>query len=90
MIKVSIRKQGDFAVMPIPSDVLRRLKIGVGSILELDVTEQSLTARPASRKVRKQYSVSELLRGVTPGLLAEVQEATEWARQGEPQGRELL
>lgn len=87
MITVTIRRQGGAAVMTIPSDVLKLLEIEVGSSLELEVANGRITMRPAG--VRKRYALAELLRGVTPDVLAELNAATAWSREGGPIGREI-
>jgi antitoxin ChpS len=88
MITVHVRKQGGAAVMTIPSDVLKMLHIGIGSTLELDVTNKELIARPAQKKTRKRYSLAELLHGATPKAIKALNKSTEWARYGKPVGRE--
>lgn len=86
---VSIRRQGGAAVMTIPAEVLRSLRIDVGAELELSVGEDSFTARAKSRPLRKRYSLRELLRGATPKTMRRLAKETEWAREGDPVGREL-
>lgn len=87
MISVSVRKQGGAAIMTIPADVLKLLDISVGSTLELNVTKDGFIAQP---KTHKRYSLRELLHGVTPKKLKALNEATQWARDGEAVGRELV
>jgi antitoxin ChpS len=87
MITVTIRRQGGAAVMTIPADVLKLLDIQVGSTLELDVANGRITARPVGG--RKRYSLADLLRGVTPEAIAELNAATAWSRAGKPIGREI-
>ncbi len=88
MITVNVRKQGGAAIITIPANVLKILNIDIGSSLELDVKDGEFTVRPISR-ARKRYSLSELLHGVTPEALDEINAKTEWAREGKPSGREL-
>lgn len=87
MTTVNVRKQGGAAVVTIPANMLKMLHIDVGSKLELDVSEGVLTARPAAGKRR--YSLSELLLGVTPKRMAELNAETAWAREGEAVGNEI-
>lgn len=87
MIRVTIRRQGGAAIMTIPADVLRLLDLEVGSKLQIEVENGSIRARPIG--ARKRYTLTELLRGVTPALMAELNADTEWARDGSPIGREL-
>lgn len=89
MITVNIRKQGGAAVMTIPADVLKMLDTDVGATLELEVANGAFIARPLRAAPRKRYSLAELLQGATPETLAELNEATAAAREGEPVGREL-
>jgi antitoxin ChpS len=89
MITVNIRKQGGAAIMTIPADVLKMLNIEVGATLELEVVNGAFTARPAQKATRKRYTLTELLRGVTPEGMAALNAETAWAREGDPVGREL-
>lgn len=86
MISVNVRKQGGAAVMTIPSGVLKILDIGVGSTLELSITKEGFIAHPTAHK---RYTLRELLNGATPNNLKALNEETQWAREGEPVGREL-
>jgi antitoxin ChpS len=87
MTTVNVRKQGGVAVVTIPANMMKMLHIEVGSTLELDVSDGVLTARPAANKRR--YTLSELLRGVTPAKMDKLKAETEWAHEGESVGREL-
>lgn len=89
MIIVNIRKQGGAAVITIPSDVLKLLNLEVGAVLELDVTNKGFTARPVKNAVRKRYSIAELLHGMTSEDITALNADTEWAREGDSEGREL-
>jgi len=92
MVTVSIRKQGGAAIMTIPADVLKQINIEVGGELQLNVSKGAFTARPAVRNEsgqRKRYSLAELLKNVTPEKMAKLSAATNWARAGQPKGREL-
>ena len=87
MSTVTIRRQGGAAVMTIPADVLKRLDIGVGSTLQVEVADGRITACPVGP--RKRYALADLLRGVTPEVIAELNAATAWSRKGKPLGREI-
>ena len=87
MITVTIRRQGGAAVVTIPADLLKLLDVEVGSTLQLEVADGAITARPAVS--RKRYRLTELLRGVTPRLMATLNAQTTWARDGGSVGREL-
>lgn len=89
MITVNIRKQGGAAVMTIPADVLKVLNVEVGTTLELDVRDGVFVARPVRKTQRKRYSLAELMRGVTPEMMTQLNAETEWAREGDSVGREL-
>ncbi|BBE10386.1 Growth regulator [Mycoavidus cysteinexigens] len=90
MITVNIRKQGGAAVMTIPASVLKMLNVEAGAQLEIDVVQGAFTAKPVTKHLRKRYSLHELLRGVTPEQMVILNEQIEWAREGEPMGRECL
>jgi antitoxin ChpS len=75
--------------MTIPSEVLKTLQIDVGAEMEIAVAEGGFTARPKLRPSRTRYSLRELLRGATPTAMRELNAGTDWARAGEPVGREL-
>ena len=87
MTTVNVRKQGGAAIVTIPANMLKMLHIEVGSTLELQVSEGVLLARPAANKRR--YTLSELLQGVTPKTIAQLNIETAWAREGDPVGREI-
>lgn len=89
MITVHIRKQGGAAIMTIPSDVLKMLNLHVGTTLEIAITDNEFIARPVSKTIRKRYSLSELLRGVTTAKMKTLNKKTKWAREGNPKGREI-
>jgi antitoxin ChpS len=89
MLTVNIRKQGGASVITIPPDVLRTLHIGVGATLSIEFVEGAVTLRPVTRNNRKRYTLAELLQGVTPEVMAALNEDTAWAREGEAVGREL-
>ena len=86
MITVNIRKQGGAAIMTIPSNVLKILNVGVGSELELSITKDGFIAHP---KIHKRYTLKELLSGATSKNLKALNDETQWAQEGKPQGREL-
>jgi antitoxin ChpS len=73
--------------MTIPADVLKLLDVEVGSMLQLEVANGAIMLHSAVS--RKRYRLAELLRGVTPDLMAKLNADTAWARDGAPVGREL-
>jgi antitoxin ChpS len=89
MTTVNVRKQGGAAIMTIPSEVLKVLKVSVGSTLALEASPDSLVARPLRRGPRRRYTLPELLRGVTRRRMDALAKQTAWARAGRPVGREL-
>ena len=86
---VSIRRQGGAAIITIPAEVLRALRIDVGTELEVAVADGGFTARPREPRSRRRYSLRELLRGASPDVMRKLNRATDWAREGEATGREL-
>ncbi len=88
MINVQIRKQGGAAIVTIPSDLLKILKLSIGDTLALDVANDELIAHPVRKVVRKRYSVAALLQGTTKKSMKALNEETEWAREGKSVGRE--
>lgn len=86
MTTVNVRKQGGAAVVTIPANMLKMLHLEIGSTLELDISDGVLMARPVANKRR--YTLSELLHGVTPKTMAQLNADTAWAREGEAVGRE--
>ena len=89
MITLNIRKQGGAAVITIPSDVLKLLNMEVGDMLTLDVSGKKLIIRPI-KKAPKRYSLAELLQGITTKDIKAINEETEWFRDGETVGREII
>jgi antitoxin component of MazEF toxin-antitoxin module len=60
-----------------------------GTPLDLQVDNGVLTVRSVAAQSRKRYSLKEILRGVTPEAMAELQAETAWAHVGCPVGREI-
>lgn len=89
MIQVHVRKQGGAAIITVPSDILKLLDISIGDTLTLDVTKEGFTAQPVPKKIRKRYTLSELLKGATPKNIKDLKKATKWAREGKSVGREI-
>ena len=84
-ITSKIRRQGGAAVITIPPALLKLMDVDVGAQVALSVAEGELTARPI--KVKKRYSLKELLEGSE--AMKRLNAETEWAREGDPVGREL-
>lgn len=75
--------------MTIPADVLKKLAVGPGGTLELEVADGVMLARPARTGARRRYSVAELLEGMTPAVAREMtRESAAW-HTGPSVGREL-
>lgn len=60
--KRKIRRQGNSAILIIPSALLRRLNVEPGDLLTLDVQHGALIGRPVDRPIRR-YTLAELLVG---------------------------
>uniref|UniRef100_E6QNP6 PemI protein n=1 Tax=mine drainage metagenome TaxID=410659 RepID=E6QNP6_9ZZZZ len=89
MLVTKIRKQGGAAVVTLPAEVLRQMDAGIGEVLNIEVSQHTITMRPA-RGERRRYTLGELLAGVTEQDMQNIAEDTAWAREGEPAGRELI
>lgn len=89
MTVVNIRRQGGAAIMTVPAETLKALRIGVGSAVEVEIIAGALVARPIERSLRRRYSLRDLLAGATPDALRQLSDETAWAREGDPVGREL-
>lgn len=83
----TIRRQGGAAVMTIPLAFLKLLDLHIGSEVELSVEAGELVAKPVPPLIRKRYSVTELLKGAE--FVAELNNETAWAREGDSVGREI-
>jgi antitoxin ChpS len=90
MLTVNIRKQGGASVITIPPDVLRTLHVGVGATLSIEFIEDAVTLRPVNRNNRKRYTLAELMEGVTPEIMDELNADLAWSLEIKPVGRELL
>ena len=88
MINVQIRKQGGAAIMTIPSDLLRILKLNIGDTVALDVANDELIVHLIRKSNRKRYTLKELLGGATKKSMKALNKTTEWARDGKAIGRE--
>jgi antitoxin ChpS len=89
MITANIRKQGKAAVMTIPGDILKKVNISIGAVVEISPADNGFFVRMTPKKARKRYSVQELMQGVTKDWANEIKNETSWARNGGPAGREL-
>jgi antitoxin ChpS len=89
MAIVSVRRQGGAAIMTIPAEIVKALGIDVGSKLEIGVSGDAMTARPAAKAARRRFTLRELLRGATPNVMKELHDETAWAREGGSVGREV-
>lgn len=89
MAIVSIRRQGGAAIITIPADVMKALKVDIGTEVEVKVSGGALVARPRSASERKRYSLRELLRGATPSAMKRLNAETAFAREGGAMGREI-
>lgn len=89
MTVVNIRRQGGAAIMTVPADALRALRIGVGSSVEVAIVSGALVVTPIEKAARRRYSLRDLLAGATPKNLLQLADETAWAREGDPVGREL-
>lgn len=89
MITASIRKQGGAAIMTIPADILKMINAGIGSRVEIHPADDGFFVRTTQKKVRKRYSLEELLAGLTDEDAAALKDRTAWAREGDAVGREL-
>jgi antitoxin ChpS len=78
MTTVHIRRQGGAAIVDI-----------IGTPLDLQIDNGVFTVRSVVAQSRKRYSLKEILRGVTPEAMAELQAETAWAHDGCPVGREM-
>ena len=93
MTHVHIRKQGGAAIITIPAEILKALGLSIGAELTLAVTQQGFIVKPVShlrKRKRKRYTVKELLKGVTPKMMKKLIKETEWFREMEPVGKEIL
>jgi antitoxin ChpS len=89
MITVQIRRQGGAAVVTIPSDLMKMLKVEIGATLQLDIANGELVAKPVRKRGAKRYTLKELMRGATPKVLRELEGDTAWFHEGKAVGREM-
>jgi antitoxin ChpS len=91
MSTVRVRKQGGAAIVTLPSDILKKLDIHIGSELELTIDKKNIVAHPIRKKhiKRSRYTLQELLRGVTPKKMKLLKKETKWIEEGEPVGHEI-
>ena len=89
MRTVQVRKQGGAAIMTIPAQMLSQLHVDIGGVLELEVTNGALIAKPVLTKTRRRYSLQELLVNVTPDAIRDLNEETHWVFEHDTVGQEL-
>ncbi len=88
MINVQIRKQGGAAIMTIPSDLLKMLKLTAGDTVAMSVKHGELIAQPVRKEKHKRYTLAELLKGTDRKTIKALNKETAWAREGKAIGRE--
>lgn len=84
--KRKIRRQGNSAILSIPSALLRRLNMEPHDLLTLDVQDGVLIGRPFDRPIRR-YTLAELLVGADQ--LAQLNASVREHMDGPPVVREL-
>lgn len=84
--KRKIRRQGNSAILSIPSALLRRLNVEPHDILTLNVQDGVLIGRPVGRPIRR-YTLAELLVGADK--LAQVNASVREHMDSPSVGREL-
>lgn len=89
MINVQIRKQGGAAIVTIPSDLLKLLKLSAGDTVAMEVSRGELIAHPVRKNKHKRYTLAELLKGTDRKAIKALNKATAEAREGKAVGREI-
>lgn len=92
MVTVQIRKQGGAAIITIPAHILKELHLQVGAKLLLNVTAHGFSVKPAAayKRVRKRYTLKELLKGVTRKEMKAAMKKLEWLDDMKPVGKEII
>ncbi|HEC9485870.1 TPA: antitoxin [Salmonella enterica subsp. enterica serovar Orientalis] len=69
-----LRRQGGAVVVTIPGDIAALMGWGVGSLLDVEASGDSINIRPARRTARGRKTLAELLEGIDPKEMAEFNE----------------
>jgi antitoxin ChpS len=83
MTTATLRTLGGSVVLAIPPAFLEMFRLKAGSAVDLDLTRDGITLKPA----RKRYTLSELMQGIEEGESLPIDEAFEAAP---PMGNEVL
>lgn len=89
MQEVRLRKQGGATVMAIPAPALKALSVSAEDTVRVTVSAGKMVVEAVKAKSsRKRYSLADLLKGSTPGVMKAINEDTKWFRDTPPVGRE--
>jgi antitoxin ChpS len=63
MATVSLRKQGGAVVMTVPTEIVKKLDIAAGDVLDVSVVGGALVARPAGKVRDGDFQLAERHQG---------------------------
>ncbi len=84
LMKLKVQKISNGAGLLVPKTVLQHLGLDVGSIVDMELTDEQLIIRP-----KPMPTLEEMLAACTPENTALSEEDREWLSDG-PVGKEIL
>ncbi|ECJ2221867.1 antitoxin [Salmonella enterica] len=85
-----LRQQGGAVVITIPSDIAALMGWSVGSQLDVEASGNTISIKPAQRVARGRKTLAELLEGIDPHEMAELNEMTSDDLAAAPKGKEVI
>ncbi|EIZ2108649.1 antitoxin [Salmonella enterica] len=85
-----LRQQGGAVVITIPSDIAALMGWSVGSQLDVEASGNAISIKPAKRIARGRKTLAELLEGIDPQEMAELNEMMSDDLAAAPKGKEVI
>lgn len=85
-----LRQQGGAVVITIPSDIAALMGWSVGSQLDVEASGNAISIKPAQRVARGRKTLAELLEGIDPHEMAELNEMMSDELAATPKGKEVI
>lgn len=85
-----LRQQGGAVVITIPNDIASLMGWSVGSQLDVEASGNAISIKPAQRVARGRKTLAELLEGIDPHEMAELNEMMSDDLAAAPKGKEVI
>jgi len=84
-MQIKIQRWGNSAAIRLNKNILRLLSIEIGSILDIEIKENSLVLHPSSLE----YKLDNLLDGSPPGSFSLTQEDHDWLESNSSKNKSI-